>query len=114
MDEITEQLLAYEHALATGRGDAYRARLAPDALVVVPGYVLDRDATIQAMDASPGWDAVDLAGASARALGADGAVLTYTFTGRRGDDEYRAVLSSAYARRDGDWKLILHQQTPLD
>ena len=113
MDEITEQLLAFEHALATGRGDAYRARLAEDALVVVPGFVLDRDATIEAMDASPGWDDVDLSGATTRSVGADGAVLTYTFTGRRGDDEYRAVLSSAYARRDGDWKLVLHQQTPL-
>jgi hypothetical protein len=113
MGQITEQLLAYEHALATGQGDAYRARLAEDAVVVVPGYVLDRDATIAAMDASPGWDEVDLAGASTRPLGEDGAVLTYTFTGRRGEYEYRAVLSSAYARRDGDWKLVLHQQTPL-
>jgi hypothetical protein len=113
MDPLTETLLGFERALATGGGDAYRARLAEDAVVVVPGYVLDRDATIAAMDAGPGWDEVDLAGASTRPLGEEGAVLTYTFTGRRGEYDYRAVLSSAYAVRGGDWKLVLHQQTPL-
>jgi hypothetical protein len=113
MDELTEQLLAHETALATGHGDAYRARLAPDAIVIVPGQVLDRDATVAAMDASAGWDKVDLAGPTSRPLGAEGAVLSYTFTGRRGDVVYRAMMSSAYALRDGEWKLVVHQQTAL-
>jgi len=39
-------------------------------------------------------------------------VLTYRWRSRRGDSTYAAVMSSVYARRDGAWRLVLHQQTP--
>jgi hypothetical protein len=111
--DLADTLLALDRELAGGDGDTYRRRLAPEAVVVVPGAVLDRDACIAAMDASPGWDELDLADARAIALGEDAALLTYTFTGRRGESEpYRAVLSSAWVRRDGEWWMVFHQQTP--
>jgi hypothetical protein len=28
-------------------------------------------------------------------------------------EPYRALMSSVYARRDGRWRLVLHQQTPI-
>jgi hypothetical protein len=41
-------------------------------------------------------------------------VFTYRFRGRLGTDQaYGALMSSAYMRDDGSWKLVLHQQTPL-
>jgi hypothetical protein len=112
MTDLLEELLPLERALAAGGGDAYRARLAADAILVVPGQVLDRDAAIAAMDASTGWDAFAMEGPRALPLGDGAALLTYTFTGRRGELEYRAVLASAY-RREDDWRLVFHQQTPL-
>jgi hypothetical protein len=43
----------------------------------------------------------------------DSAIVTYQATAQRtGEPEYRALMSSAYARRQGRWQLILHQQTP--
>jgi hypothetical protein len=110
---LTDELLDLDRRLATGDGDTYRELLDAEATVVIPGDVLDRAATVAAMDASPGWDTVELTDASAVALGSDAALVTYTFTARRADQEYRALLSSAYVRREGGWRMAFHQQTPL-
>ncbi len=45
-----------------------------------------------------------------RHLRADAVVVV---AGRALDLEYEALLSSAYAREESAWKLVLHQQTPL-
>jgi hypothetical protein len=133
-----EALVAIECELAGGDGDAYRRHLRDDALVIVPGQQLTKDETIAAMDASPGWDEFTIEDERVLALGDTAAVLSYRFTGRRGegidadaerraggeeDDSprrgrhgftYSAWMSSAYARTDGGaWRLALHQQTPL-
>jgi hypothetical protein len=113
MSDLADTLLPLERALAGGGGDEYRARLAEEAVVIVPGAVLDRDSTVAAMDASSGWDDFAFEGVRALPIGDDAGLLTYTFEGRRGAQHYRAVLSSVYVRRDGDWRMVLHQQTPL-
>lgn len=108
------ELLDLERELAEGDGDTYRGRLAPDALVIVPGQRLDREACAAAIDASPGWDELSLSDATVRELGPDAALVTYRFDGRRGENfVYGALMTSVYTRRDGDWRLQLHQQTPL-
>jgi hypothetical protein len=112
-DGTAEQLLRIEHELARGDGATYEQHLAGGAVVVVPGDVLDRAATIEAMDASPSWDEVSIGEEAVRELGSDAVLLTYRFRGRRGQDHYAATLSSAYVRDgDGCWKLAFHQQTP--
>jgi hypothetical protein len=112
MDTVHEELLRIEDELGAGAGDAYRRHLAEDAVVVVPGAVLEREACAAAMDASPGWDERSITDARTIALTHDSAVLTYRWRSRRGDSTYAAVMSSVYARRDGAWRLVLHQQTP--
>ena len=44
----------------------------------------------------------------------DVAALSYRATARRSGDQadYTAVVSSVYVRRDGEWLLVLQQQTP--
>lgn len=112
-DGTAEQLLRIEHELARGDGSTYEQHLAEGAMVVVPGSVLDRAATIEAMEASPGWDEVSIGEEAVRELGPDVALLTYLFRGRRGHEHYAATLSSAYVRDgEGCWKLAFHQQTP--
>ena len=42
------------------------------------------------------------------------AILTYEATSKKPDgEEYSALVSSGYVKRDGSWKLTFHQQTPL-
>ena len=109
-----QELLEIEHALATGGGDEYREHLADDAIVIIPAQALDKGETVAAMERSPGWDEVEISEPHVRQIRDDAAVLTYSFRGRRGTDQaYGALMSSAYARDNGTWKLVLHQQTPL-
>jgi hypothetical protein len=110
---LAEDLLRIEHQLARGDGATYERHLAEEALVVVPGETLDKPATVEAMDSSPGWDEVSIGKEAVRELGDDAVLLTYLFQGRRGQNQYAARLSSAYVRdEDGGWKLAFHQQTP--
>jgi hypothetical protein len=112
--DVKQTLLRIEHELADGRGAEYRRHLAEDAVVIVPSQALDKEATAQAMDSSPGWDELSIEDPRVIELGDGSAVLTYRFRGRRGSDfAYAALMSSAYRRSDGEWKLVLHQQTPL-
>jgi hypothetical protein len=112
--DLMDTLLGIEHELAHGGGDEYRRHLVDDALVIVPGQLLDKDATVQAIEASPGWDELTIDEARLVGVGDGGAAISYRFSGRRGADfSYRALMSSVYVRRDEQWKLVLHQQTPL-
>jgi hypothetical protein len=110
MDLVTH-LMDLEHRLATGAGAVYEETLTRDALVVVPGMVLDKTACVAAMDASPGWDRVEL-GEPRHITRAEAVTLVYTFSGWRGDEHYRATLSSTYVEEGTSWRLMLHTQTP--
>lgn len=106
---LTEELMQIEHRLATGRGREYSDVLADDALVVVPGAVLDKKTCVEAMGDSPGWDDVSL-DEPLLIEGKDFATVVYRFSGVRGDATYRATLTSSY--RLPERKLFLRQQTP--
>lgn len=106
---LGDELMAIERRLAEGGGDEYREVLDDDAIVIIPGAVLDKGACVAAMDESPGWDRIDLG--DPRLLEGDGsATVVYAFTGVRGDSTYRATLASTY--RLPQRTLLLHQQTP--
>ena len=100
-----------ERELATGRGPAYEKILHPDAVVIVPGAVLNKPACVAAMNASPGWDHVELDEVQL-VTHEDVATVVYTFVGLRNSLRYQAILSSTYVRTPFGWRLILHQQTP--
>jgi hypothetical protein len=112
--DLERRLLELERELASGTGDTYRARLTEDALLVVPGQALDKASAVAAMDASPGWDAVELQSPEVRRLGEGAALLTYRFTGRRGATRYVALMGSVYVEHGGEWRMAFHQQTPLE
>jgi hypothetical protein len=112
MDTVHNTLLEIEHELGSASGDAYRRHLAEEAVVIVPGHALGHDACIAAIEQSPGWDEFEITDPRVLEVGADGALLTYRWRSRRGDAEYVALMSTVYARRDGAWRVVLHQQTP--
>ena len=109
---IEDELLRIERELGDGPGDSYRRHLTDDATVVVPGAVLSREECAAAIDASAGWDESEITDARATTPAPDTAVLTYRWRSRRGETTYAAVMSTVYVRRDGAWRVVLHQQTP--
>lgn len=109
----TDDLVAIDRRLAKGRGAEYAEVLHDDALVIVPGAVLDKPACVAAMDDSPGWDAFEIK--DVRTVATDATTtIAYAFTGRRADATYRATLASTYVRDGDGWRLLLHQHTPRD
>lgn len=95
--------------------DFYRSRLADEAVMVFPGgrIVEGKAEILDSMDAQP-WDSFEIEEPRVIAPAEDTGVVVYRVTAKRpGQDEYAALISSVYTRREGDWKLVLHQQTPV-
>jgi hypothetical protein len=109
-----DELLKIERELGGGTGDTYRKHLTEDAVVVVPGAAITREQTALAIDATPGWDEFEITDERVVPLTGDSAILTYRWSSRRGEETYEALMSSVYVKRDGEWKLALHQQTPVN
>jgi len=61
------------------------------------------------------WKNVKLDEKGLMQLSDDSAVLTYEINAQRKTGEpYKALVSTGYVKRDGEWKMAFHQQTPLD
>ena len=87
--------------------------LAEDALMVVPGMIIDRDTFLQALPSEQPWASHRIDDARTVQFTDECAALLYRVTARRnGQDPYVAIITSVYAHRNGTWKLIYHQQTP--
>ena len=112
---MTSPIWTLETALWTGGLPEYRKSLDPSCIAVLPGPgILQGEAILAALEAAPRWREVDMAGrhlAETDAL----CVLGYIATAsREGAAPWRAACSSTWARRDNEWKIVRHQQTPLD
>lgn len=114
---LRSQLIDIEEQFWTGDADFYRSNLAADSLMVFPppAGVLDRQATIDSIAAAPRWRDVAIEHPHIVELGSDAAAITYRARARRegAGEEYNALASSVYVKRNGSWKLALHQQTPI-
>ncbi len=104
-------------ALATS-GEAaaefYRGVIADRVLMLLPGGLVidDRAQIIETMQGAP-WTEFELSNERVVELTHDSAVVAYEARARRGDDDYRALISSTYVRVRGEWRLAVHQQTPI-
>jgi hypothetical protein len=115
-DELIDLETAGWRALASGPDAAtqFYARVLDETVVMLlPGgmRLADRDVILESMRGIP-WTSFVLEDPQVVALGDDGAIVAYGVVAVRGGAEYSALVSSAYARRDGAWRLALHQQTP--
>lgn len=111
------ELWELERAFWIDGEPAYAQGLAPESLMVFapPVGVLDRVRTLEAIRNAPRWKHVVFAAERAISAGPHAAALVYEATAERDDGSapYRAQCSSAYVRIGGQWRLALHQQTPL-
>jgi hypothetical protein len=102
-------------ALCAGTGGQfYGSLMTPDAVMVLAhGAVLDRDQVVASLDEAPPWTAYRLSDARAVTLGPDAAALVYRGEASRPGQDFAALMTSCYVRRDGDWRLAVYQQTPI-
>jgi hypothetical protein len=114
--DIQKELLKKEETLWSGGATAYRRALDDDCLVAFTEMagVQSRDEIADMAGKSPErWRDVDIDIEGLLQPTANVTILTYRVTAMRGDQPYSARVSSGYVNRDGDWRMMFHQQTPL-
>jgi ketosteroid isomerase-like protein len=117
MARASSELLELEEAFWRRAGDAdfYDANMTDDAFMVfpAPAGIMDRDATLAAVAAASPWITLEMAEVHVLEQG-DSAVVAYRAQARRAEGpEYNTYASSVYVNVGGDWKLAVHQQTPI-
>ena len=117
---LLELLLQIERELWRGNARLYRHHLHDDAvLVFAETGVMGKTSALNAIEQGDGgaqqWEDVIFSEARAVEFTDDAAMLTYRADARNAQDRspYSALSSSLYTKRDGQWKLAFHQQTPL-
>lgn len=79
-----------------------------------PWVVLDRDAVLASLNDAPPWDRYTISDERLIELTEHTAALVYTGRASRvGEAEFHALMSSVYRRHNGEWRLVLYQQTPI-
>ncbi len=116
-----QQLLELERkgwqALSTPAGAGrrfYASVLREDAIMLFPGglVIVGKEAILESITDHP-WEGFDMRDPRLIRLSDHAAVVVYGVVARRGDvAPYSALISSTYARAEGAWRLVLHQQTP--
>jgi hypothetical protein len=114
--DLQDELSALEEQFWKGDADFFRRHLIDDALLVLPppAGLMTKAMTVRSIGESSRWSEVTLREVNVLELSDGVALLTYRATARReaAGPRYTARVSSAFVRRDGEWKLAFHQQTP--
>lgn len=112
---LENELLSIERTLWAAEAEAYRRNLDDRCLVAFTGMagVSSREEIAGMVEGSERWRDLALEVVGLLQPTPDVALLTYRASGNRGEERYRALVSSGYARRDDGWKMVFHQQTPL-
>ena len=104
-------------ALSSGGNAAteyYDALLAADAVMIFPGGMMVRgkNQILDTMGGQP-WQWFELQDQQVVTLSADTYAVIYKAAAQRsGSEVYRALISSIYVLTEGQWELVLHQQSP--
>ena len=118
MSDLLADLVSLERegvqALTSGGAASfYGPLMTEDALMVVPGFIVDKATFVQMVDREASWTSFTIEEPRVTSVTPDTAILVYRAIGKRpGQPDYVALMSSVYVKRDGRWKLAHHQQTP--
>ena len=111
------QLQQLEEGFWQAAGDParYAEHLAADAVHVFPGWgIADREAVLEGVAGAQPWQAAALHHVRIVPLGEDAAAVVYEARATRAEQaEYTAAITSVYRREGDEWKLVVHQQTPI-
>lgn len=92
----------------------YDAILADDAQMLFPGgmRLTEKDEILETMGGPP-WASFEISEMQVVDLSETAQAVTYKVLAQReGADPYRALISSTYVFRSGQWRLVVHQHTP--
>ena len=113
---VEQELWELEERFWLDGAEAYRKRLVSDAVMVFPypAGILQGDAIIDGVESAPRWRSVVMSDRVFRRRG-DTALLAYRASAEReGDPICEMLCASTYLNDGGEWRLISHQQTPVD
>jgi hypothetical protein len=120
VNEFPEHLVNIERNLWTNNAEFYDDNLTDDCLLVFPETgVINRDFAVDAIrkenEEGRKWAEVDFDEIRSLRPTDDVALLTYRVTARWEHEKasITTLASSVYVKRDGLWKLIFHQQSPV-
>jgi len=117
-DDLPAQLIHQEHEQweAMGRGEggshAHTAML-PDAVMVVPGALLERGAVIAALDGVV-WRDCRMSDQRVVRLGERAALLAYRLRGTSDGAPVDLWATTTYVYSEGRWRVGAHQQSPAE
>jgi hypothetical protein len=113
---LEQDLLKLEKGFWTEDADYYRQHVDEDCLLAFADFAGVRgNEEIASMRGGSNWTNINLDEKGVAQLADDVVVLTYEVSANRKTGEpYKALVSTGYVKRDGEWKMAFHQQTPLD
>jgi hypothetical protein len=94
---------------------AFAPFLASEVVMLFPGDLMlhGKAACLEPLAGVPAWTDFAIDKPCVVGLTGESGVIAYRVTARRPDqDEYTALVSSCWVRRNGRWQLTCHQQTP--
>ena len=118
-DDLPARLLHEEHegwhAICEGRGGDYYSRvMTSDAVMIVPGAVIERTSIRASFDSTPPWEEYEIHEPRVIRLGSTGGILVYRAIARRGESTQSIQMSTTYVMTDGQWRIAAHQQTQAE
>jgi uncharacterized protein YchJ len=104
-----------EERLWTGGVEVYEERLDADCIMAFPppAGIMRREAILASIATATRWTAIEMNDRQLSRPRESLAVLGYRARAKRGEDAYEAMCTSVYVARDGRWRMVQHQQTPL-
>jgi protease I len=112
---LQQELVAIERQFWSGKPEAYLQNADEKCLIAFGEMAGLIDRQQMAKMAEPGrWSDVTINPKGLLELSDAAIVLSYEAKTRRNNGQpYHALVSSAYVKRNGGWKLAFHQQTPM-
>jgi len=114
---LESELLEIEQQFWESSGDTefWAEHFNDEGVIALSMGLMNKANVIHSQDQAQPWTDFSIKDAHIVDLGDDVASITYLATAERaGDSKYSAAVTSVYARRKGDWQLMVHQQTPMD
>ncbi|MBX3479948.1 MAG: hypothetical protein KF842_06080 [Caulobacter sp.] len=111
-----DRLMDLERGFWEGDENFFRRHVADHCLLAFTGMagVKDREAVARSTSGAARWTDLEVRPVGEIQLSDEAVIVTYEASARREGEPYRALVSSGYVRRGGDWKLAFHQQTPME
>lgn len=117
-DDLPAQLIRHEHdlweAMRHGDGGTYLQRaMTTDAVLIEGGTLVERSATIVALDGTS-WGDSTMSDQRVVRLGERAAMLVYRLRGTRDGEPVDVWATTTYVYDEGRWRVGAHVQSPAD